>query len=153
MSAAPFDVEVVAARLRAKVPELQLVGTAADYMAVEALGRHRAPCAYVILPTERGLENPSGVAPPGEQVDVSQFVVADFGVISAVRHYREGAGGQVQPELGRILGLQRRAILGWTPNLPGARPCKFVRGDLLDYDSSTALWADVFRTQHSISNR
>lgn len=153
MSAAPFDVAVIAQRLRTEVPSLRLVGVAADYEAVKSLASYPVPCAYVVLGAERGVPREQGVAPPGQKVDMEQLTIASFGVIVAARNYRQDAGAARTQEIGVVLALTRKAVIGFTPNIRGARPCTFVRGDLIESDATTALWADVFQTQHSISNR
>lgn len=153
MSAAPFDVSLIQARLSTSVQSLRSVGLAADYAAVRNLGDFPAPCAYVVLASERGITHPPGHSPRGQQVKVRQIVRVTFGVVLAVRNYREQRGEQLADELTTMLGATRQALMGFVPDLDGARPCEFVAGDLQDYDASTALWVDVYQTQHSIGNQ
>lgn len=153
MSAAPFDVSLIAARLRAQVAALRQVGLAADYAAVRSLADFPTPCAFVVLANERGILKPTGHAPRGQQIKVRQIAIATFGVVLAVRNYREQRGEQLADELTTILEATRTALIGFVPDLDGARPCEFVAGDLQDYDASTALWVDVYQTQHSIGNQ
>lgn len=153
MSAAPFDVKLIAARLREAVPTLRLVGLAADYSAVNRLQDFVPPCAYVLLASEKAQPQPTGHAPPGQNVRVHQMVQAMFGVVHVVRNYREQRGEQAVDELSTMLDRTRKAIVGFVPNLPGARACEFVGGKLEDYDAGTSIWIDMYRTQHSISNQ
>lgn len=153
MSAAPFDVGLIQARLSAQVPTLRTVGMAADYAAVRSLADFATPCAYIVLANERGIPHPPGHSPRGQQVKLRQIARATFGVVLAVRNYREQRGEQLVDELAAMLGATRLALIGFVPDLDGARPCEFVAGDLQDYDASTALWVDVYQTQHSIGNQ
>lgn len=149
MSAAPFDVAAVVARIKDAVPGLRQVGRAADYASVRALGDFPAPCAYVLLAREKADKYVSGHATPGTSVPVAQPTHVTFGVIVAVRNYREsGAGAQGADELRETLGAIRGALLGWVPALPGALPCELVQGDLKEYDRGTTLWSDVYQTRH-----
>jgi hypothetical protein len=79
-------------------------------------------------------------------------VKVTFGTVIAVRNYREQQGAQVADELVQVLAATRAALMGFVPDVDGARACQFIRGDLQDYSAGTALWADVYETQHSIGN-
>ncbi len=150
MSTAPFDAAPIVNRLKAEVPTLRLVGIAADYAAVNALQDFPAPCAYVIVAQERGISQPTGHAPRGQQVKQRQMVRVTFGVVVVARNYRDQRGEQVSEEFKTLLGQVRGALMGYVPDTDGARPCEFVQGDLQDYNAGTALWTDVYETQHSI---
>jgi len=150
MSAAPFDVAPVQERVRALVPTLRLVAGAADYAAVKNLADFPAPCAYVVLAAEQYTSASAGHGRPGEQVPVSQDGAITFGIVVAVRNYREQRGAQVSQELIAVLGAIRDAVLGYVPPVPGARPCQLSRGRLADYDAGVALWEDVYTTSQSI---
>ena len=152
MSAAPFDVSVIKERLRTLVPALRSVEGAADYAAVRSLQDYPAPCAYVVLAGETGAPNPPGNGIRGQQAKVSQMVAATFGVVLVARNYREQRGDQLTDEFQTLLAATRGAVIGFVPDVPGGRACQFVQGDLQDYDASTALWVDVFQTQHSIGS-
>ena len=152
MSTAPFDANVIANRLRDQVTTLRQVGLAADYAAIKGLQDFPAPCAYVILASEVGMSQPTGHSPRGQQVKQRQVIKVTFGVVLAVRNYREQLGGQVSDEFKQLLGETRAALMGFVPDVDGARPCELVRGDLQDYSAGAALWADVYQTQHSIGN-
>ena len=49
MNFEPFDTGLIMRRLRASVPELHVVGGAADYAAVKELRGFRTPSAYVVF--------------------------------------------------------------------------------------------------------
>lgn len=152
MSAAPFDVDPIRVRLRALVPALRQVSGSADYNAVRKLQDFPAPCAFVVLAREKGIPKPPGHAPRGQQVAVQQAAIVTFAVITAVRNYREQRGEQIEDELSAILAAQRGALIGYVPDVPGARAIQWLQGDLTDYDASTALWTEVYQTQHFIGS-
>ncbi len=153
MSASPFDTGLVINRLREQVPALRSVQGAADYAAITGLSDFPAPCAYVVLASESGEGQDAGYAPRGQMVPTSQMVKAAFGVVLVVRNYREQRGAQLKDEMNTMINAVRGALIGYVPDLPGARACQFVRGDLQDYDAATALWVDVYQTQHSIGSQ
>lgn len=149
MSTAPFDVQPIIQRLRDTVPVLRQVAGAADFAAVTSLADFPAPCAYVLLAREQMDEPPKpGHAERGQQQAQQQRAIASFGVVVVARNYRAQRGAQVADELGTVLGAVRAALMGYVPDCAGARPCRLQRGDLTRYDASTALWTDVYQTQH-----
>ncbi|MCY1266025.1 hypothetical protein D9M69_218760 [compost metagenome] len=60
MSNAPFDHRQVIERLKATVPALREIGTAADFKAVKQLRDFPTPAAYVLLAEESGEPKPAG---------------------------------------------------------------------------------------------
>lgn len=147
MSSAPFDHNLVIARLKDQVPELQEVGGAADLASIQKLRDFRTPSAFVILAVETPVPRQSGA--PGAAT--RQMVQVQFGVVVAVRNYRDSKGqaaaDDLRPELGRV----RDALIGWVPpGLTGARDCQLVQGKVIDYDTDTLVWTDLYQTQHSI---
>lgn len=152
MSAAPFDAGLVVARLKAEVPQLRLVGRGADYAAIRSLADFPTPCAYVLLATETAAAKPPGHAPSGQVVHVRQMVEVVFGVATAIRNYREDRGDSLADELKQFVGDIRRSLIGYVPALQGARAIQWTSGRIEDYDASTALWVDIFKTQHAIGS-
>jgi hypothetical protein len=150
MSFAPFDVQLVVARLKAQVIGLRIVGVAADYAAVKSLRDFTPPSAYVLLAQETFEPNPPGHGQRTQQVSVAQRGRVALGVVVAARNYREQAGAQLAGTLQQLLEDVRACLVGWIPDIAGARPMQLQRGDLLQYDDATALWCDVYQTQHFI---
>lgn len=147
MSSAPFDHNLVIARLKDQVPELQEVGGAADLAAMQKLRDFRTPCAFVILAVETPIPRQSGA--PGAAT--RQMVPVNFGVVVAVRNYRDNKGEAAADDLRPVLGRVRDALIGWVPSdLAGARDCQLVQGKVIDYDTDTLVWTDLYQTQHSI---
>lgn len=147
MSFAPFNVQPVADRIRALVADLRLVGLAADYAAVKNLRDFTPPSVFVVLAQERFQDNPPGHGQRGEQVKVTQRGTVAVGVVIVGRNYREQHGAQLSGAMNTLIDQVRRVLGGWVPDVPGARPFQLQRGDLLQYDDSTALWCDVWQTQ------
>lgn len=149
MNAAPFDVGLVIARLKAQVPTLRKIAGAADYATVRGLNDFPAPCAYVLLAKEKGEPRPTGHAVPGSQVRTVQRAVVTFGLVTAVRNYRESdLGYQGKDSLEMILRQIRDALIGWAPQVDGTDVCSFIQGSLTQYDAGTLLWTDVYQTKH-----
>lgn len=137
---APLDTGLVAQRLRERVPQLHHVGGAADYAAVKELAGFRTPSAYVIFAEE---ENTGKV--PAAVGCASAEVRAQFGVVLALRHYREALGEQMQTEARHLVGAVRAALMGWRPAHPGARVLAWQSGRVLDYDAGVLLFADLYQ--------
>jgi hypothetical protein len=154
VSAALFDIGIIRDRLRAVISatELRTIQGASDFAAVQALQDFPAPCAYVVLAQERGGESSTGYAPRGAVARTEQMLTVTFGVVLVARNYRDQRGEELAAALSRLVDLTRSALLGYVPDLPGARGCQFAEGELKDYDASTAVWVDVYTTQHSIGS-
>lgn len=146
MSNAPFDHRQVIERLKANVPALREIGTAADFQAVKRLPEFPTPAAYVLLAEESGEPKPSG----NSTGSARQKVGVVFGVVLAVRSYRYSQLADAADDLWSILDQVRSALVGWTPDLPLARGAQFVTGKTLDSDDTTLLWGEIYSTQHSI---
>lgn len=146
MSNAPFDHRLVIERLKAAVPILREIGTAADFQAVKQLRDFPTPAAYVLLAEESGEPKSAG----NSAGSARQKVGVIFGVVLAVRSYRYDQLADAADDLQSILDQVRGALVGWTPNLPLARGAQFVTGKVLDSDDTTLLWGEIYSTQHSI---
>jgi len=142
MTSAPFSTRVVIDRLTAEVPEFQIIAGTAEYGTIMSLREFRADSAYVLLARERA----DGEAPKGGR----QRALSTFGVVIAVRNYRDRMGGESLEEISSLIGKSRAALMGWSPPVNGGRPCKWIQGDVLDFDNETLLWSDVYETQHFI---
>lgn len=142
MTSGPFNIQRVIERLRAQVPDFQSVEGAAQYAAITSLGEFRQGSAYVLLARERS---------DGEQPKAGrQRVLVTFGVVIAVRNYRDQVGGESIEAISPLIAQTRAALMGWIPPVSGGRACQWLQGDVLDFDDSTLLWSDVFQTQHFI---
>ncbi len=135
-----FDTELIINRLKETQFEFEVVEGAAEYAAVERLATFRPGALYVVLIREQNAagENPQ---PRGKSV-----ASVTFGVIAVAKNLRGRAGAEAMKDAKPIIGRLRQALLGWSP--PGCSPCKWLQGDVLDYDKTNLLWADVFSTTH-----
>lgn len=153
MSAQPFDVGPLIARLRAGVVKqggLRLVEGRAAFAQVRALQDFPAPCAYVLLAKETAAQTKTGASLPGRQHPLAQVMQVGIGIVMAFRNHRGLSGDELRDELNEQVGAVRDQLLGWTPPVNGGRQLQLIGGDLEDYDSGIALWADRWQTQHII---
>lgn len=151
MSAAPFDIGLVLTRLQSVDTGMRQWGGRADYASIQRLQDYPAPCGYVLLARERGLQTKSGQSFPGRQTPgFAQVTTVTFGVVTVIQNYRQLEGADLRDELREQLGRVRSPLLGWTPPVSGGRACELIQGDLTDYDSSIAVWTDIWSTQHVI---
>ncbi|PAT39902.1 hypothetical protein EBQ26_10525 [Allofranklinella schreckenbergeri] len=135
----PFDTSLIVQRLANAVPALQAVGNMADYAAVQELRSFRTPSAYVVF----GEEQNTGKVPASIGVCTQESVV-EIGVVLALRHYREQGGGQMAAQTRQLIGQVRCALLGWRPEVSGARVLEWQAGRVLDYDAGVLLFADRY---------
>ena len=143
MNFEPFDTGLIMRRLRASVPELHVVGGAADYAAVKELRGFRTPSAYVVFAEDTN----TGKVPACPGVSVQEALVR-FGVVLALRNYDERAGEQMAAQTRRLIGQVRCALIGHKPDTHGARVVGWVSGSVMDYDASTLLFADLYQLHH-----
>ena len=152
MSAKPFDVGPVIARLRDRAIKpggLRLVEGRGAYAQLKSINDFPVPCAYVMLATERGMQTKTGMSIPGQQHPLSQQMFIGIGVVMAFRNHRGLEGDELRDELRDQVGAVRDVLLGWTPPGAGAQ-LQLEGGDLEDYSAGTALWADRYTTHHFI---
>ncbi|HZF97869.1 MAG TPA: hypothetical protein VEY92_06430 [Pseudoxanthomonas sp.] len=154
MSSMPFDVTPVIEQLAAQVQALQQVRGAADYAAITALRDFRVPEGFVLITNERSASQDSARISTGASAvagHARQAAAVEIGVVLAVRNYRYQHGAPAVNDALPIIGAVRDALIGWLPpGVRGARPLRWLRGYVLDYDAGTLLWADTFTTQHFI---
>lgn len=143
MNFEPFDTGLVVQRLREQVAALQFVGGAADYAAVKELSEFRTPSAYVVFAEE---ENTRKV--PTSVGVCTQESSTHFGVVLALRHYREQLGEQMHQDARRLIGATRVALIGHKPAVRGARVIAWASGKVLDYNAGTLLFADLYQIHH-----
>jgi hypothetical protein len=139
-----FDVTKVEDRLKLEQFGFEVVGSAADYASVTQLGSFRPGSVYVVLVGER---NGAGENLQGQ---FKTPAVVTFGVVIAARNYRGSAGGDAAKELSPLVGRVRKALIGWAPD--NCTPCRWLQGDVMDYDKTNILWCDVFTTTHILGS-
>lgn len=136
----PFDTSLAVEQIKAAVPALHHVGGAADYAAVQSLAEFRTPSAFVVFAEEYN----TGRIPTAPCV-TAQESQTQFGVVLALRHWRERLGEQMQQEARQLIGQVRTALIGWRPPFAGARVIGWTSGKVLDYDANTLLFADLYQ--------
>lgn len=144
MNSKPFDIGQIKDRLKAEVTGLREVGGAADYRSVRELGDFYPPCAYVVLTSEQGDAKSESRG--------RQRALVTFGVVLAVRNYRDVQGDEALDDLSPLLGQVRDALIGFKPAEQGSREIAWKAGDVIDYDDNTLLWGEVYQTQHFIGS-
>jgi hypothetical protein len=145
----PFDTALVIARLQTQAAQLQQVGGAADYAAVQSLTSFRTPSAFVVLAGEQDIS--PDVDAPQRRPSAAQQVETTFGVVVAVQNFRDASGEAAADDASPVITAVREAIAGWTPDQKRYRPIRWRMGDVLDYDANTLLWMDVFTINHFFS--
>lgn len=154
MSSTPYDVTPIIERVATEVSVLQQVRGAADYAAITALRDFRVPEGFVLVTNERAASQDNARVSTGASAAAGharQAAAVEIGVVLAVRNYRYQRGAPAVNDAMPIIGAVRDSLVGWLPpGVRGARPLRWMRGYVLDYDAGTLLWADTFTTQHFI---
>lgn len=145
-----FPIQQIIDRLRSTVSTFRQVAGAADLAAVTNLSDFPTPCAYVLTAREVFEPAKTGYGTRGQQIPVQQASQVQFGVVLVVRNYREQRGAQVTDDLESMLTAERGALMGFIPDIGGARPCQLRQGEIKRYDQSTAMWVDLWQTQQMI---
>lgn len=146
MSFNPFDTGLIAERLRATVPALQVVGNAADYAAVKELRGFRTPSAFVVFDEDsNSLRVPDSIGVCAQEAQVR------FGVVLALRNYGDKAGERLVADSRGLVGQVRAALIGHKPPGTSARVIGWRAGKVLDYDASVLLFADAYELVYTMS--
>lgn len=140
-----FDTDLIIARLKETQFGFDVVEGAAEYAAVERLSSFRPGSLYVVLLQE---QNAAGDNPQPRSKAVATVT---FGVVAAARNYNGNTGAAAMKDAKPIIGRLRQALIGWAP-AGCSTPCRWLHGELRDYDKSTLLWVDIFTTTHVLSS-
>lgn len=149
MSSAPFDVSVVAEKLKALLVDktLVFVGTSAEYGKLTDLTSSPTPAAYVLLGKETPNDKPVGTR---------QSVSVNFGVVIVARDYSSQATNieNVKQLANPVIGAVRDLLIGKTVQfIDGVRPVSWVGGQTLGFVNGVLVWIDSYQTQHFIGSR
>lgn len=140
-----FNAELIQERLRHPQFEFEKVSGAAEYSAVERIGSFRHNTLFVVVSKER---SKSADKPSGLKRAIAEVT---FGVISVGRNYRDTTGEAALQDIGPVIGRVRKALLGWQPE-GCMEACRWLEGNVLDYDKTNLLWLDIFTTSYTIGN-
>jgi hypothetical protein len=141
VSIGPLDTTSIIERLRLQVPELKLVGGAAD-QAEAVSGSPLMPCAFVVLAAEDlKSENMTGLLLTSARAQIH--------VIYGVRHYQGGQRGKSHAEAGTpLVNKGRIALNGWKPTAPDSTKIESIqsngRGQLIKLADTEWWWLDPF---------
>ena len=149
MSSAPFDVSVIADKLKVLLQEktLVFVGTSAEYSKLTDLTSAPTPAAYVLLGKETPNDKPAGTR---------QSVTVNFGVVIVARDISSQATNinNVKQLANPVIGAVRDLLIGKTVRfIDGVRPISWVGGQTLGFQNGVLVWIDSFQTQHFIGSR
>lgn len=149
MSSAPFDVSVIADKLKVLLQDktLVFVGTSAEYSKLTDLTSAPTPSAYVLLGKETPNDKPVGTR---------QSVNANFGVVIVARDLSSQATNiqNVKQLANPVIGAVRDLLIGKTVQfIDGVRPVTWVGGQTLGFQNGVLVWIDSFQTQHFIGSR
>ncbi|MDF7667963.1 hypothetical protein PT273_08935 [Orbaceae bacterium ESL0727] len=149
MSSAPFDVSVVAEKLKLLLKDktLVFVGTSAEYSKLTDLTSTPTPAAYVLLGKETPNDRPIGTR---------QSVSVNFGVVTVARDLSSQATNitNVKQLANPVIGAIRDLLIGKTVQfIDGARPVSWVGGQTLGFVNGVLVWIDSYQTQHFIGSR
>ncbi len=149
MSSAPFDISVIADKLKLLLQDktLVFVGTSAEYSKLTDLTSAPTPAAYVLL----GKETPND-----KLVGTRQSVSVNFGVVIVARDASCLATNiqNVKQLANPVIGAIRDLLIGKTVQfIDGVRPVTWVGGQTLGFQNGVLVWIDSFQTQHFIGSR
>lgn len=140
-----FNAELIQERLRDPEFKFANVEGAAEYAGVERIGSFRHNTLFVVVSKER---NKSADKPAAMKRAIAEVT---FGIISVGRNYRDTTGAAALQDVGPVIGRVRKAIMGWSP-AGCLEPCRWLEGNVLDYDKTNLLWLDVYSTSYTIGN-
>lgn len=149
MNSAPFDVSVIAEKLKGLISDktLVFVGTSAEYSKLTDLTSVPTPAAYVLLGKETPNDKPTGTR---------QSVSVNFGVVVVARDISSQATNiqNVKQLANPVIGAVRDLLIGKTVQfIDGVRPVSWVGGQTLGFQNGVLVWIDSFQTQHFIGSR
>ncbi|OCG02914.1 phage tail terminator protein [Gilliamella sp. wkB112] len=149
MNSAPFDVSVIADKLKVLLQDktLVFVGTSAEYSKLTDLTSAPTPSAYVLLGKEMPNDKPVGTR---------QSVNVNFGVVVVARDISSQATNiqNVKQLANPVIGAVRDLLIGKTVQfIDGVRPVTWVGGQTLGFQNGVLVWIDSFQTQHFIGSR
>ena len=107
-------IDVVPARMRAQIPALKSVGTAADMArlvnAKTTPAQHLLPAAFVLLPSDSAGAN---TAPVG--IAVQQRVTETVVVVLALFEHNDPTGAKALEQLDPLKAALMDVLVGWSP--------------------------------------
>jgi len=133
-------IEQLVARIKQTVPELRLVGRAAEFQAAVENNPKATPACFVVPVQEQ----------PGRSISsdvLQQEVTATVGVILVVRNVGDTLGAGAGADLETLRKAVRSQVFGWQAG-PGLDPFERGRGQLLAFRDGHVWWQDQFITSY-----
>lgn len=131
--------DLVIERLKANIPALRNVSTAAD-LASAKIDAKQFPCAYVLLLAEQG-----GAARYMTGL-VAQQRIQRIGVVLAVRNVRDAVGSAASVDMDALRTQTDAALFGWKPD-EAHEALIFSSGKLLALIDGEIWWQDEYTTE------
>lgn len=144
MSAGPFDIGLLIARLQAKAPLLKFVQGAAELAtALQQGAAPQTPCGYVLLASEAA---PNSYGSSEAHV---QTIAVTVNVVLVMRNYRtaELGAGTVKDDLNAVIAQVRGAVLGWAPD-SASSGFNLSGGRLENYTNATVWWNEAYQNSY-----
>lgn len=127
-------------RLRAEVPELKLVGGAAEFAQASASNPTVTPAAYVLTPAEK--PSPSAIASV-----LIQHVKAEIPVVLVTRNVADAHGAAAAIDMQALRLAVRAKVFGWVP-ADGCDPLELGPGQMLAFREGHYWHQDSFSTAY-----
>jgi hypothetical protein len=120
-------------------PVFNKVSGAANFVAAQDDLKNAFTAAYVIPLSD--------VAKPNDLMGMSveQHIIERFGIVLAIRNYRDVRGGAVNSDLELVRKQTIGSLLGFVP-ATGYEPIQYGGGRILQLDLSTIWWQLEFTT-------
>lgn len=134
-------IEALKAHIKATVPELKLIGGAADFQAAADSNPNATPACFVFLMDEN----------PGKPVTdvLMQNVRVSVGITFVVKNVKDAKGAASTASLDALRKKVKDQVFGWSPNIePEYDP--FERGAcrLLAFRDGHVWWQDLYLTSY-----
>lgn len=128
------------ARLQSQIPELKLVGGAAEFQAASESNPKAAPAVFVFTADEN----------PGRSPDVPmviQRVAVRVSVVWCIKNVADATGSAGAIDMDALRSAGKAALLGWQPE-PGCDPLERGPGRLLMFRDGYQWWQDIWLTTY-----
>lgn len=141
----PFPEDLLITRLREQLPELKLIGGAADLATALEQAPAAVPAAFVVA-TE------TSASPYGYSGGVlAQKTAAVIGVVLFGRNYAKAATGEVAAAELRVLRARvRSVVINWSPQPGVVKALSHMGGRNESYKAGRIVAQELFRSDYTI---
>ncbi len=132
-------IKALVTRIKATVPELKLVGEAADFQAAAENNPLATPCCFVFLMDE---------TPGRSATDVLlQKVEATVGIVFVVKNLKDTKGAAARDALDELRKKVKDQVFGWQASTE-FDPFERGASRLLAFRDGHAWWQDLYLTSY-----